>query len=90
MTRTFTISDDQTTRIDACLKTEVYPAVIEKQRQDISDPHPIVHEVWEMGYPYEGAIGGGVTYEFSPTSLGVVMKVKYGDFELDISDYDMW
>ena len=38
----------------------------------------------------EGAIGGGLSYTFIPTGLGVIVKVKYFDDELDLSDYESW
>ncbi len=38
----------------------------------------------------EGAIGGGLSYTFIPTGLGVIVKVKYFDEEIDLSDYDSW
>ncbi len=46
----------------------------------------------ENGRPYYGAIGGALTYSFTPTSLGIVVKVKHGftDAEIDLSDYDLW
>jgi hypothetical protein len=41
--------------------------------------------------PYYGAIGGELTYEFTPTSLGVVTKVKHATgVVLDVTDYDSW
>jgi len=42
--------------------------------------------------PYYGAIGGSITYSFTPTSLGVVVTVKHGatEAELDVSNYDEW
>lgn len=40
---------------------------------------------------YDGAIGGKWTYEFTPTSIGTVCKVRcacgYSD---DLSDYNSW
>ncbi len=43
---------------------------------------------------YTGAIGGRLTYEFSPTSLGVVLVVRDAMGEeprtLDVSDYMEW
>ena len=39
---------------------------------------------------YEGAIGGAVRYEFTPTSIGLVIKVKAYEYELDLSDYASW
>ena len=43
------------------------------------------------GPGYEGAIGGALTYSFTPTSIGVVVRVKhYKGHEIDVSDYDHW
>jgi hypothetical protein len=46
--------------------------------------------------PYLGAIGGGFTYEFTPTGLGEVCKVyfckdmpKY-EAVIDLTDYESW
>jgi hypothetical protein len=40
---------------------------------------------------YYGAIGGSVTYEFTPTSLGIVEKVKHFNGKvLDLTDYESW
>ena len=40
---------------------------------------------------YTGAIGGGLTYEYTPTSLGTVFKATCHCGEaLDLSDYDSW
>lgn len=38
-----------------------------------------------------GAIGGEFTFSFTPTSIGIVVKVHHanGD-ELDLSDYHRW
>ena len=49
-------------------------------------------EMAEEGIPYFGAIGGGVTYSFTQTGLGVVIKLTHAgtEEELDVSDYDLW
>ena len=41
---------------------------------------------------YEGAIGGRYIFMFTPTSLGIVTKVKdvVTESEIDLSDYDQW
>ena len=39
---------------------------------------------------YLGSIGGGMTYSFTPTSIGCVVKVEYLGHEIDLSDYDSW
>ena len=51
---------------------------------------------WALGmtdpYPYYGAIGGGVTYSFTPTSIGVIVQITetITKEELDLTDYDTW
>ncbi len=38
-----------------------------------------------------GAIGGRITYSFTPTGLGLVTKAECAcGAELDLSDYDSW
>lgn len=39
-----------------------------------------------------GTIGGGYTYSFTPTSVGVVIRVQNNvtKKEIDVSDYDLW
>ena len=41
---------------------------------------------------YSGTIGGRFTYCFTPTSLGIVVKVKDGidEDEIDLTDYLSW
>lgn len=44
------------------------------------------------GEPYYGAVGGGLTYSFIPTGLGVVITVKESttEKELNVSDALEW
>jgi hypothetical protein len=39
-----------------------------------------------------GSIGGGVTYELTPTSVGMVIKVRefHTGEVLDLTDWDTW
>jgi len=40
---------------------------------------------------YSGAIGGRLTFSFTPTSLGVIAKIKCAcGEETDLTDYDLW
>lgn len=41
---------------------------------------------------YGGAIGGRWTYSFTPTSLGIVVKVRdaIDKSEIDLTNYDEW
>jgi hypothetical protein len=53
-------------------------------------------EKWRKEHecPYannQGAIGGRLTYNFTPTSLGVICKVKCAcGKEFDATDYEDW
>ena len=40
-----------------------------------------------FGSEYGGAIGGGVTYKFTPTSIGVIVSVKIAGVEYDLTGY---
>lgn len=44
---------------------------------------------------YTGAIGGGLTYQFSPTSIGCAVNVYWmigtkSEKSIDLSDYENW
>lgn len=90
----FIVSVEDQNKIDAWLKTKVYPPIIERQRREAAAGERLSsHEwLWDKGYPYEGACGGGLTYEFTPTSIGTIFKVRYKTFnedvELDLTDYE--
>jgi len=42
--------------------------------------------------PYYGAIGGGLTFSFTPTGLGTVVKVTESLTKetIDLTDYGQW
>lgn len=92
----FEISPEDQIKIDEWLEKVVYPPIIEQQLQDPQlrqtlEIFGVKDENGKFKYPYTGAIGGGLTYEFSPTGLGMVIKVKYfNGAELDLTDYDAW
>lgn len=87
------ISEEDQDKIDTWLHTTVYPAVIKEQKGRCALNPDSYHAStygwsWENGYPYEGASGGGLTYSFTPTSLGVVFQVQYGEHKLDLTDWE--
>jgi hypothetical protein len=89
------ISEEDRAKIETWLHGTVYPAVIKEQKARIAEHPEQYHEAtygwsWDNGFPYEGAIGGGLTYRFSPTSIGVAFKVVYGEYELDLTPYSEW
>ena len=87
----FELTQEQNTKLDTWVKEQDLKA-IENQRATFKNPSEFIVQCWDDGYPYTGAIGGGLTYEFTPTSLGLVTKVKYGlsEEEIDLSDYENW
>jgi hypothetical protein len=86
----FTIDSEQRTKI-AAWNAEQDRLVLEKQRQAASGDIARQMAV-EADQPYYGAIGGALTYCFTPTALGDVVKVKHAGTgaELDVSDYGSW
>lgn len=77
--RVFGLTQSQCETIELWKKS-VKKKVMEDFPSDILQPNE----------PYFGAIGGSTTYSFTPTGLGVIIKVKYGNEELDLTEYDKW
>lgn len=42
--------------------------------------------------PYYGAVGGELTYSFTPTTIGLIIKVRHAmtGAEIDLTDWDGW
>jgi hypothetical protein len=87
----FTLTQEQQNTLSEWLKEQDTKA-IENQKLNMKNPNIVIQQSWDDGYPYTGAIGGSVTYMFTPTSIGLVTKVKYGltDEIIDLTDYDSW
>ena len=83
------LSESQKNILSEFIKEQTKNA-LERQKKEIVNPNPIIVESWEMGYPYEGAIGGSLTYEITPTSLGGIIKVKMYGQEIDLTEYETW
>lgn len=51
-----------------------------------------MNELFADKWPYYGAIGGGLTYHFTPTTVGLVLKVTEASTgkELDLTDCESW
>lgn len=77
-------------KIDDWLFNEVYPEIIAKQKQDPEIADHINVDEHGREYPYFGAVGGDLTYSFTPTSLGTIVRVTSCGKTLDLTDYDMW
>lgn len=73
-------------------KEECRVAGVKKQRVEMKNPDWTVVDCWDAGYPYTGAVGGNLTFSFTPTSIGTVVKVRDSvtGAEIDVTDYDMF
>lgn len=77
----FTLTVEQLRKISDWMQAENREALRLQQKTDPS-----------LNYPYTGAIGGNLTYHFTPTNLGTVVKVEHGltGRILDVTDYNYW
>lgn len=88
----FELDKEQSEKLDKWLKTEIYPPIVARQKASGMGDYIMTDDEGNE-YPYEGAAGGGLTFMFTPTSIGLITRVMYaGDPErtIDLSDYDMW
>lgn len=87
----FELSESQKAKVDEWLHTRVYPPILEEQRKDPEKAPWLVTDSGGRTYPYFGAIGGELTFQFTPTSIGSIIKVIHCTGEqLDLTDYDSW
>lgn len=84
----FELTPQQEEKLNTWLALQ-YKEKIEEQRKTMS-PEDFSCLTLDGEFPYTGAIGGGLTYCFSPTSLGVITVVKFFDKQIDLTDYAMW
>ena len=85
---TFRLDDQQAAKLEAwCAEQD--KAVLEKQRAAGADDQ-FIAMVHEAGQPYYGAIGGELTFLFSPNSIGEVQRVRHSGTgsEIDLTDYN--
>ncbi len=86
----FQITPEEHAKVNKWLHETVYPAILEEQRKDPSKAMWHVEDENGYVYPYFGAIGGEVTYRFTPTSIGTAVHVEACGHELDLTDYESW
>jgi hypothetical protein len=94
----FSLDKDQQTKLSVWLN-EQYNEIGELQlAENEKDPnkYPFVYRRDDGSIsPYFGAIGGELTYEFSPTGLGDVVivtmcKGSKWERQINLTDYDSW
>lgn len=86
----FTLTLSQQKKLNQWLEQEVYPSVVSEIKLSPDLGLSIFTSADGVEVPYAGAIGGDVTYSFTPTSLGTVIKVESWGRVLDLTEYDMW
>jgi hypothetical protein len=84
----FEISHKQALKIQKWEKA-IALQVVEQQKSTLKNWEDLT---MNGKYPYYGAIGGGLTYSFTPTALGTIVKVthNYTNETLDVTDYAEW
>ncbi len=60
--------------------------LLKKEKKKTPNPTHGHTDSWEMGYPYTAR----TEYVIIPTGIGDVYLVRYGKYELNITDYDTW
>ena len=66
----YSIAAEDVSKIMSWLQDEVYPeAIAYQKKQGYNDS--MFESAWESGYPYTGAAGGGLSYIYTPTSIGL-------------------
>ena len=86
----FELTKDDLKRLAKWVKKQD-KAYYKEQLKVIPKDDPI-REFLKDGQPYYGAVGGSLTYSFTPTSVGTVVKVRHaGTKEIfDLTDYASW
>lgn len=58
----------------------------------LTDEQAKKYEEWKKTLPKlnAGSIGGADQFIFTPTGVGLGVSVKYFEYELDLTEYDLW
>ena len=86
----FQLTSADLKKISEWLHGTVYPPVIERQLKDPNYASLVYTDDEGLTWPYTGAIGGSMTYSFTPTGLGIIVKVECFGQTLDLTEYDCW
>ncbi len=85
----FSLTAEQNEKVNKWLVEVIYPPMVAEQKKDPKTASLIFADEDGVEYPYTGAIGGGCSYEFTPTSLGIITRVIWYDGQsIDVTDYD--
>lgn len=90
--KNFTLDENQYKKLNEWLVVQNKNAIQMQKNEGLDKKNSTAAENHKMGYPYMGAIGGFLTYSFTPTGLGVVIKVTHAitNEMIDLTLYDEW
>lgn len=65
---------------------------LDQQNKELDDPFYKFNQSVNDGFAFSGTIGSDLTYCFTPTSLGTIIKVKnlLTSNEIDLTEYEKW
>lgn len=94
MNNTFTLTDHQRDVLATWLR-EQRTALAKEQLKDPAIAHLVLITDDQQHLPYTGAIGGELTYRFTPTSLGDIVEVVWcggtkWEQSVDLTEYDLF
>lgn len=73
-------------------KLNIWLAEVNARAVEVQLASPLPKLFPKTAFPYYGTIGGGITFSFTPTGVGLVCKVRESltGEELDLSEYADW
>lgn len=88
----FILSEYEIKKLNVWVKEQTRIALEEQKKNPPDIPLDILKTCWDLGQPYSGAIGGSLSYTFTPTSLGTITTVKssFTGEKIDLTDYSFW
>ena len=84
----FEVTEDQMLKVREWAKKQDEVVV----KRQVDDRDAFVAELARDGIAYYGAIGGELSFIFTPNSIGISVVVKHAGTKekLDLTDYDSW
>ena len=88
----FEISEQQKARIEAWCKEQDAKAAHMQLQSKRAQSDPFLRARLRRGIPNYGAVGGALTYNFTPNGLGTVFNVYHAvtNEVLSLTDFDSW
>lgn len=88
----FELDQEQIKKYKTWRKTQDAEAAKRQLESGKFEDNPVAVSLMQSGRPYCGAIGGGVTFSFTPTGLGDICNVTHAltGETLHLTDYDSW